>query len=216
MITVADTYQKRTQDFYSELLKVQRKTVCFKLVSYCWLVPLINASIDLDWWSLLGWMGAKDIIWSSKKLCFNYGLRNLAQWKLNISLQYSQELYQGLKTNKHIPDWLLSVEFWKDSGIVYWSGWTWRGERLFWVMLIKRRLRFRFRSRSLEKNRLLTFHFTMSNSMWQNVKVQHVVQKHGQQMLFVTVRGKTILNPLEHLPSWIFCLFCVQILMFCY
>lgn len=153
IVPVADTYQKRTQDFYSELLKVQRK-----VVSHCWLVPLINALIDLDWWSLLGWMDAKDIIWSSKKLCFNYGLRNLAQWKLSISLQDSQELYQGLKTNKRIPEWLLSVEFWKDSGIVYWSGWTWRGKRLFWVMLIKRRLRFQFRSRSLEKN--VCLHFT--------------------------------------------------------
>lgn len=94
IVPVADTYQKRTQDFYSELLKVQRKTVCFKLVSYCWLVLLRNALINLDWWSLLGWMGAKDIIWSSKKLCFYYGLRHLAQWKLNISLQDSQELYQ--------------------------------------------------------------------------------------------------------------------------
>lgn len=130
-------------------------------MSYCWLVPLINALIDLDWWSLLGWMGAKDIIWSSKKLCFNYGLTKSGSVKAEyIPARFPRiiSMWKGLKTNKRIPDWLLSVEFWKDSGIVYWNGWTWRGKRLFWVMLIKRCLRFKFRSRSLEKN--VCLHFT--------------------------------------------------------
>lgn len=57
IVPVADTYQKRTQDFYSELLKVQRKTVCFKLVSYCWLVLLrMHWLILIDDLCWVGWV----------------------------------------------------------------------------------------------------------------------------------------------------------------
>lgn len=81
------------------------------------------------------------------------------------------------------------------------------GKRLFWVMLIKQHLRFQFRFCSLEKKSLLTFHFLMSNSMWQKRKSPTCCT---ETCLFITVRGKAILNPLEHLPRCIFCLICEQ------
>lgn len=114
-------------------------------------------------------------------------------------------MWKGLKTNKRIPDWLLSVEFWKDSGIVYWSGWTRRGERLFWVMLIKRRLRFQFRSWSLEKK------FAYISLL--NVKL-NVAKMSKSNMLYRNMPNKCCSSPFKERQN--FLSFVCKILVFSY
>lgn len=118
----------RTQDL---LVRTRLKTENSVFwISVTLLVGFINNCLDWSW--------LMNSVACLRKALFEFHEALLHLWfekSGSVKAEYMParfpriiSMWKGLKTNKHIPEWLLSVEFWKDSGIVYWSGWTGGGQ----------------------------------------------------------------------------------------